>query len=110
MGRLNLRAAGAAAPRTVWHRYMRVDRWTRWSPHITAVRAGRRTIAPGLSGTVESVAGIRVVFVVDDVDPRRRVWTWRVRCGPVRVLLRHDVRKHPKGSTTRLTMRVRCPS
>ncbi|MFJ7149097.1 SRPBCC family protein [Streptomyces sp. NPDC100445] len=109
MARLTLRVAGAAAPRTVWHRYVYVDRWARWSPHIRAVRAGRRTMAPGLSGTVESVAGIRAVFVVDDVDARHRVWTWRVRCGPVRVVLRHDVRKHPKGSATRLTMRGPLP-
>ncbi len=64
---------------------------------------------PGLSGTVESVAGIRAAFVVDHVDPDRRAWTWRVRCGPARLLLHHEVRATPNGSCTRLTMRGALP-
>lgn len=127
MGRLTLRAAGAAPPETVWRRYACVDQWSRWSPQIKAVHtehtehtdhgehqehqehADSRTLVPGLSGTVESVAGIRAAFVVDHVDPDRRAWTWRVRCGPARLLLRHEVRATPDGSSTRLTMRGPLP-
>lgn len=104
MGRLILRATGPAAPGTVWRRYACVDRWPSWSPQIRAVHTPDRRLTAGMRGTVESVAGFRVAFVVESVDHDRRTWTWRVRLGPARLRLRHDVRAHGRGSTTSLTM------
>jgi hypothetical protein len=57
-----------------------------------------------VSGAVESVAGIRAAFVVEAVDHDRRSWLWRVRLGPVRLRLHHEVCTHTRGSTTGLTM------
>ncbi|CAL9332536.1 SRPBCC family protein [Streptomyces sp. Tu 3180] len=104
MGRLTLRATGPARPATVWQRYADVDQWASWSPQIRAVHANGRTLAPGLSGTVESVVGVRAAFTVEAVDHRRHRWTWRVRLGPVRLRLDHEVHAHPRGSRTSLVM------
>ncbi|MFE0454127.1 SRPBCC family protein [Streptomyces sp. NPDC058914] len=104
MARLILHATGPAIPETVWRRYVCVDEWASWSPQIKAVQAAERRLTAGMSGTVESVAGIRAAFVVDAVDHDRRSWAWRVRLGPVRLRLHHGVCTHTRGSTTSLTM------
>ncbi|MGV9559470.1 SRPBCC family protein [Streptomyces sp. NPDC003401] len=104
MGRLTVRATGPAGPETVWQRYACVDRWASWSPQIRAVRTPDRRLFPGMCGTVESTVGVRVAFTVEDVDHDRRTWTWRVRLGPIRLRLHHDVQAHGYGSTTGLTM------
>ncbi|MFE5392988.1 SRPBCC family protein [Streptomyces sp. NPDC056568] len=62
-------------------------------------------LRPGLTGTVESYARIRVPFRVEAVDGVLRTWSWRVRLGPVRVRLHHCVRAREHGSETSLTMR-----
>ncbi|MFI1004159.1 SRPBCC family protein [Streptomyces galbus] len=102
MGRLRLRATGPARPTTVWQRYADLDQWASWSPQIRAVHSDGRTLAPGLTGTVESVAGLRAAFTVEAVDHRRHRWTWRVRLGPVRLRLHHEVHPHAHGSRTTL--------
>ncbi|MFF8476284.1 SRPBCC family protein [Streptomyces sp. NPDC015414] len=105
MGRLTLRASGPATPETVWRRYACVDEWASWSPQIKAVHTAERRLTAGMRGTVESVAGLRVAFVVESVDDDHRTWTWRVRLGPTGLRLGHDVRGDTNGSTTGLTMR-----
>jgi len=106
MATLNLRAAGPAPVGTVWGRYTDFQRWPGWSPQIRAVHTDTAYIAPGVHGHVESVLGVTVAFVVEDVDHDRRSWIWRVRSGPVRVRLRHDVRprRTGAGTETRLVM------
>ncbi|MER6349576.1 SRPBCC family protein [Streptomyces sp. NPDC001595] len=104
MGHLTLKAVGPAEPATVWERYVQVDRWADWSPQIKAVHADRRRIAPALTGSVESIAGLRIAFVIERVDDDRRSWSWRVRLGPVRLRLQHSVQAHPRGSSTSLTL------
>ncbi|MFF8868439.1 SRPBCC family protein [Streptomyces sp. NPDC015139] len=99
-----LSAQGAADPDTVWQRYAGVDQWASWSPQIKAVHCVGRRLSPGMSGTVESVAGIRAAFVVEAVDHDRRAWTWRVRLGRIQIRLHHEVRPQGRGSTTSLTM------
>ncbi|MFH9011614.1 SRPBCC family protein [Streptomyces sp. NPDC017943] len=104
MGRLTLHATGRASPEVVWERYACLDRWPAWSPQIKAVHCPERRLTAGSSGTVESVAGLRAVFGIETVDREGRRWSWRVRLGPVVLRLRHDVRAHPRGSTTTLAM------
>ncbi|AIS01744.1 SRPBCC family protein [Streptomyces glaucescens] len=110
MGRLTLHATGPAGPDTVWQRYACVDEWASWSPQVKAVQAAGRRLRAGLRGTVASAAGIRAAFVVEAVDHHRRTWTWRVRWGPVRLRLHHEVRAHVRGSTTTLTMHGPSPA
>lgn len=104
MARVTLSAGGAACPETVWERYASVDQWASWSPQIKAVHCDGRRLRPGMSGTVESVAGIRAAFVVEAVDEGRRTWTWRVRLGRIRIRLHHEVSPQEPGTTTSLTM------
>lgn len=104
MGRLTVHATGPARPETVWQRYACIDRWASWSPQIRSVRTPDRRLTSGMCGTVESIAGIRVAFTVEHVDHDHRAWTWRVRLGPTRLRLHHNVRAHGRGSTTGLTM------
>ncbi|WP_330234550.1 SRPBCC family protein [Streptomyces sp. NBC_00566] len=104
MARVTLRASGAACPETAWERYASVDAWASWSPQIKAVHSVSRRLRPGMSGTVESVAGIRAAFVVEAVDDDRHTWTWRVRLGRIQIQLHHEVRPQGHGATTSLTM------
>ncbi|MGC5000280.1 hypothetical protein [Streptomyces sp. DT195] len=53
-----------------------VDEWASWCPQIKAVHCVGRRLRPGMTGTVESVAGIRAAFVVAVIDDNRRIWTW----------------------------------
>ncbi|MDQ1034086.1 hypothetical protein QFZ75_000502 [Streptomyces sp. V3I8] len=100
MATMNLRAIGPAPAGTVWRRYTHFQQWPGWSPQIRAVHTDTAHIAPGVRGSVESVVGLSVAFVVEDVDPERRSWSWRVRLGPVRVRLRHDVLPRTTGART----------
>ncbi|GGS67879.1 SRPBCC family protein [Streptomyces griseoviridis] len=109
MATMTLTAVGAASPDTAWQRYVLLDQWPRWAPHIRTVRAEGRETVPGLRGRIESVVGVRAAFVVEDVDHGARQWAWRVRSGPVRLWLCHGVRAHPRGSATWLTMRGALP-
>ncbi|MFF7240261.1 SRPBCC family protein [Streptomyces collinus] len=102
---MSLSAQGTASPETVWQRCADVDQWASRSPQIEAVHSAGRHLSPGLSGTVESVAGIRAAFVVEAVDDDRRTWAWRVRLGPVQIRLHHEVRPQDRGGATSLTMR-----
>lgn len=99
------RATGPAAAAEVWERYAVPARWPQWAPQVTAVRAGAARIAPGVTGRVHGPLGVRVDFVITEVDERRRTWAWRVRFGPLRLQLSHGVEPDPAGSTTWLTMR-----
>lgn len=114
-----MRVTGPVPAARVWERYTVPARWAGWAPHIRAVDlqeegtvAGR--IAPGVTGSVRGPVGVRVTFVVTDVDERRRTWAWTVtfgsgRCGRVRMHLRHGVEPDPRGATTWLTVRGPAP-
>ncbi|WP_320775398.1 SRPBCC family protein [Streptomyces sp. CRN 30] len=97
---LNLRAIGPASPDTAWCRYLRFGLWPGWSPYILGVETPGDRIAPGARGTVRGPLGVRARFVIDSVDEERRSWTWRVRCGPLRMRLTHDVLPHTDGGRT----------
>ena len=103
-------ARGAADVDTAWGRYTDLDAWLRWAPQITGVDAASRRLAPGLTGTVHGPLGVRVRFVVEDVDELGRAWSWRARLGPVRLWLHHTVAERPGGgSTTTLTVKGPAP-
>jgi hypothetical protein len=108
-----VRVTGAAPVAAVWERYAVPARWAGWAPHLRGVempgdtRGGR--IAPGLGGRVRGPLGLRVTFVVADVDERRRTWSWDVRLGPLRMHLRHGVDPDPGGAATWLAVRGPAP-
>ncbi|MFI8191572.1 SRPBCC family protein [Streptomyces sp. NPDC085946] len=109
MAELNLRAVGGARPDTVWLRYTSFRQWPTWSPYIVRVRVPAESLAEGVRGTVRSFLGITASFLVESVDEAERSWTWRVRFGPLRMRLTHEVRPHGEGTETRLRMRGPAP-
>jgi hypothetical protein len=98
--RATARATGPAPAAEVWERYAAPARWPEWAPQITAVRASAPRISPGVTGQVSGPLGLRVRFVVSEVDERRRTWAWRVRLGPLRLTLWHGVEPTPAGTAT----------
>ncbi|MFJ4713657.1 SRPBCC family protein [Streptomyces sp. NPDC088785] len=107
--RLTLSERGSADADTVWRRYAHPDRWPDWAPQIRSVEA-EGALRPGMRGRVRPVVGPAVRFVVTAVDHDARTWSWRVRTGPVRLLLEHAV--DPWGSSgarTRLTLTGAAP-
>ncbi|WP_374935993.1 SRPBCC family protein [Streptomyces sp. SM10] len=108
MARLTLRAEGPAPVEAVWLRYVTPARWPSWSPQIRAVRVDGTRVTPGMRGEIVSLFGVSAVFAVESVDEERRRWTWRVRLGPVRLRLFHEVLRRPGGSAT--TLRIEGPA
>jgi hypothetical protein len=91
------RAPGRADADTVWQRYAEPDRWSGWAPQIRRVEHSADRIAAGVTGVVHGPLGLRVAFTVTAVDEPARTWAWSVRCGPIRLRLRHGV--SPDGGT-----------
>ncbi|MFG2588024.1 SRPBCC family protein [Streptomyces sp. NPDC048438] len=108
MAAVTLRAEGRAAAEDVWLRYVTPARWPSWSPQIMAVRVNDERIRPGTRGEIVSLFGVTAAFVVESVDEERWRWAWRVRLGPVRLRLRHEVQHRPGGSAT--TLRIEGPA
>ncbi len=82
---------GPARPADVWAHYEQLDLWSTWAPHLTRVRSDARTLRPGARGTVTAVGLVPVPFRVLTVQPSLWRWSWRVRLGPVALLLEHNV-------------------
>jgi Polyketide cyclase / dehydrase and lipid transport len=99
------RVTGPLPPEQVWERYAVPARWPGWAPQIRAVDASAARIGPGVTGRVHGLLGVRVSFVVTEVDERARTWAWDVRLGPLRMHLRHGVDTDPVGTATRLVVR-----
>ena len=57
-----------------------------------------------MTGRVRGPLGVRVSFVVTEVDAPR-TWSWDVRLGPLRMHLRHGVDADPAGTATWLVVR-----
>jgi hypothetical protein len=118
MTTVTLSAAGPAPAELAWARYDYLARWSSWSPQIRSVHVrtdeGERPanavdrLAPGLRGTVHGVLGLRIPFVITEVDRPTRRWAWQVRLGPATVTLVHRVVR--QGDATMTTLRVSGPA
>lgn len=82
---------GRARPDVAWERYAVLAAWPRWAPPIVAVEADGPRLAQGRTGTVRSLGGLPVRFVVTAVDEAARTWSWIARLGPVVLTLHHDL-------------------
>lgn len=91
MARCRVRAAGSGGPDEVWDRYSRPSRWAEWAPQVRGVDTDVDHVVPGAAGRVHVPGGVVVRFVVVDVDPARRQWSWVVNVGPARLYLEHSV-------------------
>lgn len=97
--RRSVAVTGPASPESAWERYAVIDRWSTWAPPIRHVESSAERIAPGVTGVVHGVGGLRVLFEIESVDELARRWTWRVRLGPLRVWFDHAVLDGPAGGS-----------
>ena len=68
-------AADAAA---VWRILTDLECWPEWGPSVRSARTDDDgPLAAGTRGTVTTVAGLRLPFVVSELTPGRS-WSWRV--------------------------------
>lgn len=102
--RRTVAVVGPVSPDEAWERYAVIARWPSWAPPVRAVEASRRRLAVGVTGLVRGPGGLGVRFVVDRVDELARTWTWRVRSGPLRMTLTHEVRASAGGTAATLTV------
>jgi hypothetical protein len=93
------RASGPVAPDEAWARYASPARWPQWSPQVRHVDTDCEVLVAGAAGTVRTLGGAVVRFVVLDVDPRARSWSWRIRVGPVGMVLDHHLVPLETGGT-----------
>ena len=93
------RANGPVHPEEAWQRYLRPERWREWSPQVRHVDSDSDVIVAGSAGTVRTLGGVAVRFVVLDVDSAARTWSWRVRVGPLVMVLEHLLHARPDGGT-----------
>lgn len=100
-------AQGAATRDLAWQRYHRLHHWTSWAPHLTRVDADTSTLVPGTRGRVEIAYLLSARFRILRVDPGARTWTWRVRFGPLNLVLHHGLDELPTG--TRAWVQIRGP-
>jgi hypothetical protein len=98
MGALTLVARGPLPVDVVWERYADPQRWPTWAPQIRKVEAVGR-LRPGLTGRVHSYAPPGIAFRVLSVDARKRMWSWRVQLGPLKLTLEHGVREGTHGGS-----------
>lgn len=103
-----LEARGPAPVEEVWDRYATLARWPEWSPQISRVEAGADRLALGVRGRVWLVGVLSLPFTVTSCRPEDRIWSWRVRLGPVTLDLEHAV--HPAGSGARTTLAMTGPA
>ena len=106
---LTIAASGTQPAGPAWERYARLELWPTWSPYLRRAEPAGARLSPGLTGRVFGPLGVRVRYVVDEVDEAERRWAWTVRAGPVRVALRHGVDATSSGSRTWLTLRGPAP-
>ncbi len=97
--RLVVRAVGWARADEVWDRFVRPGRWQEWSPQIRRVDSDAEVIVAGAAGRVCGPAGASASFIVVDVDPQARTWSWRVRAGRLRLHIDHEVAVTRDGRT-----------
>lgn len=99
-----LEARGPAPADEVWDRYATLARWPEWSPQISRVEASAERLALGVRGTVYAVGVLPLPFIVTACRPEERVWSWRIRLGPVTLELDHAVYAAGSGSRTTLAL------
>lgn len=101
--RRRMEVSGPAAPDVVWERYARPALWPTWSPQIRSVEAEPRLRA-GSTGVVHPTVGPGIRFTVLELDEAARRWSWRVRLGPLSLVLDHEVAARDGGTVTGLVV------
>lgn len=61
----------------VWDHLTRYDQWPEWGVSIRSVDASGERVEPEATGYVTTVVGVRLPFVITDVEPGAS-WSWNV--------------------------------
>ncbi|MEM9174612.1 MAG: SRPBCC family protein [Myxococcota bacterium] len=67
----------AASVSEVWPFLAEFRHWPEWGPSVRAVEAGRKAVAPGLRGRVQTSIGLWLPFEIGRCEPER-FWDWKV--------------------------------
>jgi len=76
-GRWTVQRHVQAAPDTVWRLLTDVRAWPVWGPSVRRATIDGGEVVVGARGTVWTVVGVPLPFVITDVDPEH-CWTWSV--------------------------------
>ena len=104
-----IEVSGTARTVVAWERYADLGAWPTWAPQIRAVEADGARLAPGRSGVVRTLGGLRVPFVVTDVDAHAMTWSWIARLGPLSLTLHHALVAEPPGTRAGLVLEGPAP-
>ena len=77
MRRLEVGLEVGAPAEAVWSVLADLSEWPRWGPSVRRAVADGDRVAPGMSGVVTTVVGVRLPFRITEVVPGR-AWRWRV--------------------------------
>lgn len=66
-----------ASAAVVWQLLTDTRCWPSWGPSVRAVEIDGGTVRPGSAGTVETVGGVTLPFVITDVVEGHS-WSWEV--------------------------------
>lgn len=87
---VRVRRRGPAGKYEMWRRVRDVDRWPTWMSLVRRVDASG-PMRPGLEGTLEYPAGVRVAFEVLEIDERGPSWAREVRLWGLRLVIDHHI-------------------
>ncbi|WP_405183058.1 SRPBCC family protein [Nocardia sp. NBC_01377] len=74
-------------PDVVWQLLTDLTAWPQWGPTVCAAALDDAELTAGARGTVKTMVGVRLPFVITDFVPGRR-WAWTVAGIPATV---HEV-------------------
>lgn len=101
MRRLTVSLEVTAPPEPVWQVVTDLDRWPEWGPSVRSARTNDgRALGIGVAGSVTTVVGVRLPFVVTEYTEGRS-WAWRVAGLPAT-----DHRVEATGDGCRVSMSV----
>jgi hypothetical protein len=66
-----------ASAESVWDILIDTETWKEWGPSVRSVHCSRRRIELGSEGSVQTVLGFRVPFVITEFVPGS-YWAWEV--------------------------------
>lgn len=67
----------AAPASAAWRLLIDTREWPQWGPSVRAVDCPQPLIGPGVTGRVQTAAGLWLPFTIIDWEPGR-AWDWRV--------------------------------
>ena len=100
----------SASPATVHELLVDVDAWSVWSPHVVAVDAVERRVAPGWTGATRAFFSPTATSMVVDEVRLDGGYSWHSTLGPWRLDYQNVVVPAGDGSTLRFSADLHGPA